>query len=167
MQSVHLSVVLGERLCQEILVLDARVIFASIGSFSGTKIASARKPSAALLIGEDQSLNEKYSSSIAATINSFEAGQYILGKLARIVVTFQKNLKIMIIPLFHQEAFVVVVSTRDIETKALAFQITKLVQRFEEESVSPIIENNDSSLISIPEPTFIPHETYDLVRVEN
>ncbi|HXQ93471.1 MAG TPA: hypothetical protein VN739_10740 [Nitrososphaerales archaeon] len=120
---------LGERLCQEIIALDGSIIFVSIGSLSGLELASARKPSAALLVGDDPKLRSRYSSLAAGVIIAFKQGENVLGAVNRIVTTFE-NFKLIVIPYFVKEAFVVVLTTRDSESNKIAFQVSKQVERF-------------------------------------
>jgi len=120
---------LGERLCQEIIALDGSIIFVSIGSLSGLELASARKPSAALLVGDDPKLRSRYSSLAAGVIIAFKQGENVLGAVNRIVTTFE-NLKLIVIPYFAKEAFVVMLTTRDSESNKIAFQVSKHVERF-------------------------------------
>ena len=130
MQHLNFEGPSGQRLCQDILESDGTIIFASIGSFSGFEIASASKASKALLMGDDSRLREKYVSTVALVVNYYKQAEHLFGKATRIVVTFEKNLRVIVIPLFSKEIFVVVVATREMEEKTLSFQISKRIERF-------------------------------------
>ncbi len=105
------------------------MIFAGIGSLSGKELAFATKSSASLLIKTDDELRSNYSKLVATIINAYQQAAISLGKVNRIVTTFE-NLKCIVIPYPDREAFVIVLTTRDSESNTIAFQISKLVERF-------------------------------------
>jgi hypothetical protein len=84
-----------------------------------------------ILVGRDPRLKEKYCSIVASVVNSIKQAESLFGKATRIAASFEKNLRIVIIPLLSKEIFIFVITTREMEPKMVAFQISKLLQRFE------------------------------------
>lgn len=121
---------LGEKLCQDILELDGEIIFASIGSPTGGEVASAAKPSTSLLIETNRELKKKYSGMIARIIGDFKEAESTLGKLRVLSASFDKNLRLLIIPEPSEDVFINVITTRDAEEKFITFRVAKLLERF-------------------------------------
>jgi hypothetical protein len=121
----------GERFCKDVIELDGTIIFAAVGSISGYEIASAWKPSMLTYTGNDKQLKKKYSSLVSIVVNAFKQTEPIFGRATRIVGTFEKNLRVMILPLFDKDMFILVLTTREPDVKILAFQISKVFERFE------------------------------------
>jgi len=92
-------------------------------------MASARKPSTKLLVGDDPKLKSRYSFLAASVIVALKQGEPVLGAINRIVTTFE-NLKLIIIPYFTKEAFVVVLTSRESESNKIAFQVSKQIEQF-------------------------------------
>jgi hypothetical protein len=133
MQGLTLEGVIGDRLCQNILLLDSEIIFSSIGSLSGQEMASATKPSAELLIGQDHSLRRKYVSLVSLVLDTFRRGERLTGEVTMVTATFHKNLRVIILPNFANEIFTLVIATKELNPKVLAFQVTELIDRFNSE----------------------------------
>ena len=121
----------GNRICAEILKLDNTIIFASIGSMAGIELASAESPSMTVLVGRNPQIKQKYCSSVATVVNAIKLSQDLLGKATTIVSTYVKNLRLMVIPIYSQDMFVFLITNREAESRTLAFQVMKLLQRFE------------------------------------
>jgi hypothetical protein len=131
MQDLNLEGVNGKRMCAEIIKIDSTVIFASIGSFSGYEIAFAENAAMTLLVGRNPRLKEKYCSIVASVVTSVKQAGELFGNASTIIVNFEKNLRIVTIPLLKAEMFVFLITTRDSEPKTLAFQVMKVMQKFE------------------------------------
>src|SRR5271165_1226530 len=119
----------GERLCESILALDPSIIVASIGSSTGSELASANRPSMSLLIGEDANFRKEYASHLASIIERFRIGAPLLGDMHRIVTTYEKA-KCIVIPNLTGGAFVAVMTTRDSESNKIVYEILKLVEKY-------------------------------------
>ena len=129
MPNLSLETTTGERVCQEILDLDGTIILATVGTLEGKELGSATKPSAALLIDKDLQLRANYGALVAVVIRAFKKGEHSLGKVNRIVTTFQ-NLKCIVLPNYSRGIFVLVLTTRDTEENRIAFQASQCVERF-------------------------------------
>ncbi len=121
----------GNRICGEIIKLDTTIIFASFGSFSGFEIAFAESPAMTVLVGRNPTLKQKYCSMVAAVVNSVKQSEVLFGKATTIIANFQKNLRMMVIPIYHQEIFVFLITNRESDSRALSFQVVKLLRKFE------------------------------------
>jgi hypothetical protein len=121
----------GSRICEEILKLDSGIIFASFGSFAGFEIAFAESPAMTLLVGRNPTLKQKYCSIVASVVNSVKQAEPLMGKASTIIVNFQKNLRLIVLPVYFQEVFVFLITNREAESRTLAFSVVKLLQKFE------------------------------------
>jgi hypothetical protein len=119
----------AERLSTEIVGLDGTIIFAAIGTVEGKELGSATKPSASLLVETDEVLRANYGPLVAVVIRAFKQGETSLGKMSRIVTTFQ-NLKCIVIPNYSRGIFAIVLATRDSEENRIAFQVSQYIERF-------------------------------------
>ena len=120
----------AERLCRHILGLDSAVLFAGICNIGGEEIASASKPSVPVIIGTSPELREAYSSRTTAVVTLFKSAEPLLGELRDIVASF-KNLKVMIISLGQENnAAAVLVTTKDLDSKNIVYQISRVTRNF-------------------------------------
>ncbi len=120
----------AERLCQHILGLDSAVLFAGICNIGGGEIASASKRSVPIMIGTSPELREAFSSGTTAAVTLFRSAEPLLGELRDIVASF-KNLKVMIISLGQENnAAAVLVTTRELDSKNIAYQISRVTRNY-------------------------------------
>lgn len=134
MQDLSVEGVHSSRFCNELIKLDSSIIFGSIGSLSGFEIASAESPSFLTLVGRNPRLKQKYSAVIATVLSSLKQAEELFGSASMVMANFQKNLRIVIIPIVQKDVFVFLITTRESEPKVLAFQVSKLLERFETSS---------------------------------
>ncbi len=69
-------------------------------------------------------LRANYGTLVAEIIRAFKQGETSLGKVSRIVTTFQ-NLKCIVIPNYARGIFAIVLATRDSEENRIAFQVSQ------------------------------------------
>ena len=117
-------------MCQDIVELDSTIIFASLGSLSGQELARHTRPSKDLLIGDDKELGRKCCSIVAVILNSCSEAEVLFGKCMRLVENFERNLKIIVVPIHSKKAFLLIVSTRDSDEKGTVFRASKILERF-------------------------------------
>jgi hypothetical protein len=55
----------------------------------------------------------------------------IAGKSTSIVSNYAKNLRLMVIPIYFQDMFVFLITNRETESRTLAYDVYKVLQRFE------------------------------------
>lgn len=121
----------GERLCAEIVKLDSTVIFASVGSFSGHEVAYSESPSMTALVGRSPVLKQKYCSIVASVVTSVKQAEPLFGRATMITSSFEKNLRMIVVPIYSQEIFVFLITNREVDSKVLAVQVLKLLKRFQ------------------------------------
>jgi hypothetical protein len=131
MSFLNLEGMQGNRICAEILKLDSTIIFASIGSMAGIELASAESPSMTVLVGRNPKLKQRYCSLVATVVNTVKESQELLGKSTSIISNYAKNLRLMVIPIYAQSMFVFLITNRESESRNLAYQVYKVLQKFE------------------------------------
>jgi len=120
----------GERLCADIVKLDSTIIFASIGSFSGHEIAYSESPSMTVLVGRNPALKQKYCSIVASVVNSVKQSEVLFERAMTINANFEKNLRMLVVPIYSEEIFLFLITTREVESKSLAFQVSNPLKKF-------------------------------------
>jgi hypothetical protein len=121
----------GEAICKDILKLESTIIFVSIGSFSGHEIAYSESPSMPVLVGRNPALKQKYCSIVASVVNAVKQSEPLFGKSTMITSSFEKNLRMIVLPIYSQEIFLFLITSREIDSKVLAVQILKLLKQFQ------------------------------------
>jgi hypothetical protein len=122
----------ADRICEDILKLDSSIIFVSFGSFTGIELAFAESPSFSTLVGRSPHLKEEYSSIVMSVIRPIRQAVELFGNATSIITNFERNLRIVVIPLFPKQVFLFMITTREADSKTLIFQVSKILQSFEE-----------------------------------